>query len=71
MALVSQRKRPHNICGIRLDYGVQIYEQYRMSPFQRLSVCSFSFLPPQSTGNPSKRIIFNALVVGQGPGRSL
>jgi hypothetical protein len=33
MALVSQRKRPHSICGIRLDYGVQVYEQYRISPF--------------------------------------
>jgi hypothetical protein len=28
MALVSQRKRPYNICGIRLDYGVQVSEQY-------------------------------------------
>jgi hypothetical protein len=27
--------------------------------------------PSITTGNPSKRIIFNALVVGQGPGRSL
>ena len=33
MALVSQRKRPHSICGIRLDYGVQVSEQNRMFPF--------------------------------------
>ena len=27
--LVSQGKRNHNICGIRLDYGVRVFEECR------------------------------------------
>jgi hypothetical protein len=30
IALVSQGKRNHNICGVRQDYGVEVFEEYRL-----------------------------------------